>query len=103
MRQVVIAVSWVLLLFADLVIADVWRDDFGGDALNEKWTPIQWFVQDPWDWKLEDGVLVGRWAHWNGQFLFLEEYPSSNYTMQVSCRIDDLLQHHGFGGAGVHR
>ncbi len=102
LRLVVIAVSWVLLLFADLAIAEIWVDDFEGDALNEKWTPIQWvpWANEPWDWEVENGILKGRWPNWNGQFLFLEEYPSLDYTMQVRCRIDNLLQIHRYGGGG---
>jgi len=102
MRQVIIIVSCVFLIFADLAVAEVWKDDFEGDALNEKWTPIQWvpFANEPWDWKVEDGILKGRWPNWNCQFLFLEEYPSLDYAMQVRCRIDNLLQLHGFGGGG---
>ena len=102
MRQAIVIVSCALLLFADLAVAEVWMDDFEGDTLNEKWTPMQWvpWANEPWDWKVEDGVLRGRWPNWNGQFLFLEEYPSPDYTMQVRCRIDNLLQLHGFGGGG---
>jgi hypothetical protein len=102
MRQVIIIVSCFSLLFANLAAAEVWVDDFEGDALNEKWTPIQWvpWANEPWDWKVEDGILKGRWPNWNAQFLFLKEYPSIDYTMQVRCRIDNLLQLHGYGGAG---
>jgi hypothetical protein len=101
-KQVIIIVSCVFLLFADLAVAEVWVDDFEGDTLDEKWIPIQWvpFANEPWDWKVESGVLKGRWPNWNGQFLFLKEYPSLDYTMQVRCRIDRLLQLHQYSGGG---
>ena len=102
MRQVIIVVSCVSLIFADLAVAEVWMDDFEGDALDERWIPIQWvpWADEPWDWKVEDGIIKGRWPNWNGQFLFLKDYSSLDYTMQVRCRIDNLLQLHGYGGAG---
>jgi hypothetical protein len=102
MKQVIIIVSCFFLLFANLAVAEVWMDDFEGNVLNEKWIPIQWvpWADEPWDWKVEDGILKGRWPNWNGQFLFLKDYPSLDYTMQVKCRIDNLLQLHGYGGGG---
>ena len=82
--------------------ADVWIDDFEREEIGEDWAPTAWCANDAKpDWKIEDGILGGRWPHWDAQMLFLaKEYPSLNYTIQVKCRIDKVWQSPDLAGAG---
>jgi hypothetical protein len=76
-------------------------DDFKGGELGKDWTPVQWCVGDPEpDWKVKDGILMGRWPNWDAQMLFLPEYPSLDYTIQMKCRIDQVMGEPGLAGAG---
>lgn len=100
MRKATIMRVCVLQFSAGLAFAAVWKDDFE-DGLGKSWTPAAWMETEPPDWKVEDGVLKGDWPFWNGQMLFLEEYPSQDYTIQVKCRIDKVWQVPELASAGI--
>lgn len=95
-----------LIIFSMSVIsvsADVWKDDFAADKINEKWTTaVSWSgkPQPPTDWKVENGVLKGHWPTWGQQHLLIE-YPSPEYTVQVKCRFDNIIQENNGNGAGI--
>ena len=47
-----------------------------------------------------------RWSYslspfWNAQMLFLEEYQSMDYTIQVKCRIDKVSNDTELASAGI--
>lgn len=92
MIQITIITLCITFLFAGLASAKMWQDDFEDGELGENWTPAVWVPQGigPPNWKVEDGILKGHWPNWSAQMLFLEEYPSLDYTIQVKCRIDRL-------------
>ncbi len=104
MRLVVIAVSWVLLLFADLAMAGIWMDDFEREELGEDWVASTRRL-DVWtpppDWRIEEGLLRGYWPNWNYQMLYVNGYDSIDYTVQVRCRIDRVYMMPEFAGAGI--
>ena len=91
-----------LIMFSVSVLsasAEMQRDSFDGPTLNEMWKPgVSVAGNPPTDWKIEDGVLKGHWANF-GQQLLLIEYPSSDYTIQVKCRLDEA--NNPEGGAGI--
>jgi len=89
------------MLFTLSVFANIWKDDFEREELGKDWTPTTWCAGDsPWSWKVGDGVLKGLWPNWDAQMLFLTEYPSLDYTIQVKCRIDKVWQEPWLAGAG---
>ena len=76
----------------------MWKDSFDGDKFDEGWEPaVSVAGNPPSDWKVEDGVLKGHWAN-QGLQLLLMEYPSSDYTVQVRCRVDKGTNPEGGGG-----
>jgi hypothetical protein len=94
-----------LVMFSVSVLstsAEMWMDDFGGDKLNEKWEAVvsKTGGLPPADWKVENGVLKGHWPTWGQQHLLIE-YPSSEYTVQVKCRFDKIIQKSNDNGAGI--
>lgn len=100
MIQITIITLCITFLFAGLASAEMWKDDFGDGELDESWTPAVLLEPSPPDWKIEDDILKGHWPLWNGQMLFLEEYPSLDYTIQVKCRIDLVWLDPGLADAG---
>ncbi len=100
MRRMTIVLC-IFSLLAGSTSAEMWKDDFDGGELGEDWTSTSWCGHDPSpNWKIEDGILRGKWPHWNAQMLFLPEYPSLDYTIQVKCRIDKIWQMPSLAGAG---
>jgi len=91
-----------LIMFSVSVLsasAEMWKDSFDGGELKEEWKPgVSVAGNPPSNWKVEDGVLKGHWANF-GQQLLLMEYPSSDYTIQVRCRLDEA--NNPEGGAGI--
>ena len=82
--------------------AEMWKDSFDGNAINEKWvTAVSKAGARPSaDWKVESGVLTGRWPTY-GQQQLLVEYPSPEYTVQVRCRINEIIQRSNDNGVGI--
>jgi hypothetical protein len=83
-----------LIMFSVSVLsasAEMWKDSFDGDELKEEWKPVVsvFGANPPTNWKIENGVLTGRWTTWGQQHLLIE-YPSLDYTVQVKCRIDKI-------------
>lgn len=101
MKQKAIVVLCISFLLAGLVSGDVWKDDFERAEIGENWTQGVWRANAAPDWKIEDGVLKGCWAHGFGQILFLDKYPSLDYTIQVKCRIDRARQVSDYGGGWI--
>jgi hypothetical protein len=92
-RQTTLTILCVFSLLAGSASAEVWKDDFENDELGESWTSATFRVNAPPNWKVENGVLRGSWLHpGSGEMLFLEEYPSLDYTIQVKGRIDQVWQ-----------
>lgn len=90
-----------LIMFSVSVLsasAEMWKDSFDGTTLNRMWKPaVSVAGNPPSDWKIEDGVLKGHWTI-QGLQLLLTEYPSSDYTIQVRCRVDKGSNPDGGGG-----
>jgi hypothetical protein len=94
-----------LIMFSISVMsasAEMWKDSFDGDTINEKWvTAVSKTGSLPLaDWKVENGVLTGRWPTY-GQQQLLVEYPSPEYTVQVRCRINEVIQQKSDNGVGI--
>lgn len=81
---------------------EVWQDDFEDAEIDESWIAGGFWGEPSPNWSVEDGVLKGSWPYWNGQFLFLEEYDWSDYTIEVKVRIDKVWQSPDLAGAGIH-
>ena len=82
--------------------AEMWKDSFDGNTINEKWvTAVSKAGARPSaDWKVESGVLTGRWPTY-GQQQLLAEYSSPEYTVQVRCRINEIIQRSNDNGVGI--
>ena len=94
-----------LIIFSISVIsasAEMWKDSFDGDTINEQWvTAVSKAGARPSaDWKVENGVLTGRWPTFGQQHLLIE-YPSPEYTVQVRCRINEIVQQSNDNGVGI--
>jgi hypothetical protein len=95
-----------LIMFSISVIsasAEMWKDSFDGNTINDKWaTAVSWAgsPQPQANWEVENGVLTGRWPTWGSQQL-LTEYPSQEYTVQVRCRINEVIQRSNDNGVGI--
>jgi len=101
MRRITIIVLCVILFAVGSATAGTWKDSFDDNKISEKWTPIAWSMTDQPDWKIENGILKGNWPLWNAQMLFLSDYPSPDYTIQVKCRIDKVWQVPELAAAGI--
>jgi hypothetical protein len=89
------------MLFTLSVSANIWKDDFEREELGKDWTPTTWCAGDaPFNWNIDKGIIKGCWPNWDAQMLFLTEYPSLDYTIQVKCRIDKVWMEPGLAGAG---
>ena len=94
-----------LIMFSISVIsasAEMWTDSFDGDTINEKWVTAvsKTGARPSADWKVENGVLTGRWPTWGQQHLLIE-YLSPDYTVQVRCRINEVTQTSNDNGGGI--
>ena len=98
--QITIITLCITFLFAGLASAKMWQDDFKDGELDKRWTPMAWMEGSPTDWKVKDGILKGHWPNWYAQMLFLKEYPSLDYTIQMKGRIDRVFQISGYEGLG---
>jgi len=92
---------YVFLFAAGSVNAIEWKDSFDDNKLNERWQPFAWSMEESPDWKIEDGILKANWPYWNGQMLFLKDFESSDFIMQVRCRIDKVWQVPELASAGM--
>ena len=82
--------------------AEIWEDHFDGNTINEKWVAAvsKTGSLPPADWKVENGLLTGHWPTWGNQQLLIE-YPSPEYTVQVRCRINEIMQESSDNGVGI--
>ncbi len=82
--------------------AEVWEDSFDGDGISERWTTAVSRSGGvlPTDWQVEGGVLKGHWTTWGQQHLIIE-YPPQEYTIQVRCRFDNIIQSNNGNEAGI--
>ncbi len=101
-KQITVVILCISLPIVSSVSAVVWKDDFEGAEIDKNWTPATWRVNAPTNWKVEDGILKGSWPRSGScEMLFLEEYPSLNYTIQVKGRIDRVWQASSYAGLGI--
>jgi hypothetical protein len=100
MKQAMVLTLCIFFLIAGSASARIWMDDLEREEIGENWTPVACWMPNPPEWEIEDGVLKGNWPRWNLQMLFLAEYPSPNYTIQVKCRIDEIWQSPHLADAG---
>lgn len=79
--------------------AEIWQDSFDSDTISDRWQPgVSVGGNPPSDWQVEEGVLKGHWVNL-GMQLLLMEYPSSDYIVQVKCKLDK--GNNTEGGAGI--
>jgi len=80
----------------------MWKDSFDGNTINGQWVTAvsKSGGLPPANFEVENGVLTGRWPTF-GQQQLLVEYPSPEYTVQVRCRINEIIQRSNDNGVGI--
>ena len=99
------AIASLIMLSISVISAsaEMWKDSFDGNTINDKWVAAvnrAGNPRPPANWEVENGVLTGRWPTWGSQHL-LVEYPYPEYTAQVRCRINEVIQQSSDNGLGI--
>jgi len=102
LKRLAIASLIMLSISVASASAEMWKDSFDGNTINEKWVTAVAKTGDrpATNWKVENGILTGRWPTWGGQQLLIE-YPSPKYTVQVKFRINEVIQQSIDNGLGI--